>query len=163
LTPTASTHETESLGRFLYFFTEHSIKLRATQLTNPKYLVVRIIEMAKLTTGPEGQVDERKRPLCWVSCWSMESSPRCLFGCCAVDIGDVESRCLLRLIAGDGEGVLRVRYDFVLGCDALVNEDGAVSGFARSCEDGGNGVAYCWDPRDADGCIASVDDCEQLC
>jgi hypothetical protein len=115
--------------------------------------------MAKLPTGPKGQVDERQRPLCRIGCWAVKSFPRCLFGCCAIDVGYAEGSCLLRLIASEGENVLRVRHELVLGCDALVDEDCAISGFVWACEDGGDGAAYCWGSRDAEGCIATVDDC----
>jgi hypothetical protein len=115
--------------------------------------------MAKLATGPKGQVDERQCPLCGIGCWSIEGSPRCFFGCCTVNAGSVEGRCLSGLIAGHGEGILSVRYEPVLSCDAFVDEYGAISGFVWASEDGGDGVPYGWCSGDAEGCIASVYDC----
>lgn len=53
-----STDETEGIGCFLYLFTEWSVQLCATQGANPKELVVRVGEVAKLTAGPKGQVNE---------------------------------------------------------------------------------------------------------
>lgn len=93
----------------------------------------------------------------------MEGFPRCLFGCCAVDVGDAEGRCLFGDIAREGDDVLRVSYELVLSCDSFVDEEGAVLGFVWLCEDGGDGVAYGGYPGDAEGRVASVDDCTQLC
>lgn len=89
----------------------------------------------------------------------MESFPCCLFGCCAVDVGDAEGRCLFGDITREGEEALGVGYELVLGCGALVDEDGAVFGFLRAGEYGGDGVAYGGRPGDAEGCVASIDDC----
>ena len=54
-----SAHETEGICCSFHLIKEESIQLRATQDANPKELVVRVDEVAKLTTGPGGQVDER--------------------------------------------------------------------------------------------------------
>lgn len=88
----------------------------------------------------------------------MEGFPRCLFGCCAVDVGDAEGRCLFGDIASEGEEVLGVCYELVLCCDAFVDEKSSVSGFVWTCKDGGDGVAYGGCPGDAEWDVASIDD-----
>lgn len=59
----------------------------------------------------------------------MERFPCCLIGCYAVDVGDAEGRCLFIEISSEGEGFLREGYEFVLSCDALVEEEGPVFSF----------------------------------
>lgn len=50
-------------------------------------------------------------------------------------------------------------YEFVLGGYAFVDEESPISGLVRAAEDGGDGVAYGGCPGDAEGYVASVDDC----
>lgn len=54
-----SPHETERIRGLLYLFTKQSVQLCAAQRANSKERVVRVSEVAKPTTGPKGQVDER--------------------------------------------------------------------------------------------------------
>lgn len=152
-------HETERLRRLLYLFTKQSVQLCATQDANTKERVVRLGEVAKPMTGPKGQIDEGERPFCRIGRWAVESFPRCLFGCCAIDVGDAEGGCLSGCIATDGEEVLGVGYELVLGCDTFMDEQGAIFGFLRAGEYGGDGVAYSGCSGNAEGCIASIEDC----
>jgi len=82
-----------------------------------------------------------------------------LFRCCAVDIGDAEVRSRSGAAAREREVVLGVGYELILGRDAFVDEESAVLGFAWACEDGGDGVAYCWCSGEAERDVTSVDDC----
>ena len=54
-----SPRETERIRGLLYLFTKQSVQLCAAQRANSKERVVRVSEVAKPTTGPKGQVDER--------------------------------------------------------------------------------------------------------
>ena len=54
--------------------------------------------------------------------------------------------------------ILGVSYEFVLGCDAFMNEKSSISGLVWAREDGGNGVAYGGCPGNAKWDVAPVDD-----
>ena len=56
------------------------------------------------------------------------------------------------------EETLSVSYEFVLGCDAFVDEKSSVFGFVWAGEDGRDGVAYSGCAGDAERDVASIDD-----